>query len=134
MLKQRLAVSAMLLAAVAFVGCSSNGSSSSSSSTSASDNPPPATQPSKPIPPDSPFAKIKEGMDREQVVATIGQPTSWNSYITGKSFIPFHYGSDNSRMVAHYKGIGTITFTQNSAFTSGYSVMSVDYDPAEPGY
>jgi hypothetical protein len=73
-------------------------------------------------------------MGMSEVYATIGQPTSTHGYITGKSFIPFHYGSDNSRQVAHYKGVGTITFSQNSAFSSGYSVISIDYDPNEPGF
>jgi hypothetical protein len=135
--RQRITASAMLLAAVAFSGCSSSGSSSSTSSSApqqTADAPAPATQPSRPIPPDSPFAKVHEGEGSDEVFATIGQPTSMSSYITGKSFIPFHYGGDNSRMLAHYKGIGSITFSQNSAFSSGYSVMEIDYDPTDPGY
>ena len=94
------------------------------------------TEPAKrPIPSDSPFAKIKEGMGFQEVYATIGPPTSEDRYITGKAFIPFHsWAGDNHRMTAHYKGIGTITFSNNSAFTSGMSVMSIDYDPAEPGF
>lgn len=112
-------------------GCASNGSSSSGSST-----PPVAeTQAVKrPIPPNSPFARIKEGMGSDEVFATIGQPTSQSSYITGKGFIPFHYGGDNARMTAHYKGEGTITFSQDHAFTSRMSVISIDYDPDEPGF
>ena len=112
------------------VGCRSSGSSSSDSSSEQ-----PTTQvASVPIPPDSPFAKIKTGMNVKEVYDTIGQPTDTNSFMTGKSFIPFHYGGDNARMVARYKGIGTITFSQNSSFTSDMSVISIDYDPTETGY
>lgn len=107
-------------------GCSSNNSPAPTSVAAA-----PTT---RPIPPDSPFAKIKEGMGSDEVFATIGQPTSQTAYATGKAWIPFHYGGDNTRMTAHYKGIGTITFSQNHAFTSQMSVMSVDYDPEEPGF
>jgi hypothetical protein len=89
---------------------------------------------SAPIPPDSPFAKVKVGMGSDEVFATIGQPTSMTSYATGKAWIPFHYGGDNARSVAHYKGIGSITFSQNHAFTSGMSVMRIDYDPSDPGF
>jgi len=73
-------------------------------------------------------------MSFNEVVATIGQPTTTNSYITGKGFIPFHYGGDNSRIAAHYKGVGVITFSQNNAFSSGMSVIDINYDPNEPGF
>ena len=120
--------------AVSFVliltGCHSSGDSSTSSSSEAANQ---AVK--RPIPPDSPFARIKEGMGYDEVVATIGQPTSPpHTYMTGKSFIPFHYGGDNSRMAAHYKGLGIIVFSQDHDFTTRHSVMSIDYDPDEPGY
>lgn len=73
-------------------------------------------------------------MGSDEVYATIGPPTSQNSYITGKGFIPFHYGGDNARMTARYKGVGTITFSQDHSFTSHMSVISIDYDPDEPGF
>ena len=131
---RRLAGSlALLCLAAFFAGCHSS-SSSSDSSDSASNAP--ATQPSaRPIPPDSIFAKVHMGEERDQVFADIGQPTSMNTYITGKAFIPFHYsGSDESRLAAHYKGVGIITFGNDSAYTSGYSVVDIQYDPNEPGY
>ena len=112
------------------VGCGSKSSDSTPAAQSVAE-----TEPAKrPIPADSPFAKIKEGMGSDEVFATIGQPTSMSAYATGKAFIPFHYGGDNSRMLARYKGIGTITFSQNHAFTSSMSVISIDYDPDEPGF
>jgi hypothetical protein len=103
---------------------------------------PPATQPTTqaeapkiPIPPDSPLAKIKEGMGYDEVVAAIGQPTTPPYYYqTGKAWIPFHYGGDNYRLRAHWKGQGSITFSSNGSFTSGSSVMEVDYDPNDKGF
>ena len=113
-----------------FAGCQSGGSSDTSSTVTAT------TQPAVlPIPPDSVFAKIKVGMSQEEVFATIGQPTSTDHYQTGKAFIPFHYsGSDDVRMGAHYKSVGIVTFGNDSAYTSGYSVVDITYNPNEPGY
>ena len=126
----------MLLATGLYAGCSSGGSSSSSSSDNSSSSSTAAAAPStQPIPPDSIFAKVKMGEERDQVYATIGQPTSFNTYQTGKAFIPFHYGGgDDVRMSAHYKGVGVITFANDSAYTSGWSVEDIHYDPSEPGY
>ena len=111
------------------VGCHNSSSSDSSKQAVAE------SQPAKvPIPSDSPLAKIKEGMSPEEVTSLIGQPTSRGAYVTGKAFIPFHYGGDNSRQIFRYKGMGTIIFSQNSSFSSGYSVMEVNYDPNERGF
>ena len=135
MLKRSLASLFVIIALGSFIGCSSSGSSDTTSSSSSSSSTPAATQPAIPIPPDSPFARVKIGEDMQQVYADIGRPTSENHYMTGKSFIPFHFsGSDDHRMAARYKGIGTITFSNDSAYSSGMSVISVDYDPKETGY
>jgi len=94
----------VVLAPLTFaIVCASSGSSSSSSSSSSE---PPTTQKAKaPIPPDSIFAKVKEGMSFNEVVATIGQPTTTNSYITARLY-SFPLRGDNSRIAAHYKGVG----------------------------
>jgi hypothetical protein len=115
-----------------FIGC---GSSNNSSSTQASNSTPPSAA-TRPIPPDSIFAKVKMGEERDEVFRDIGQPTSMGApYQTGKAWIPFHYGGgDDMRMAAHYKGVGIITFGNDSAYTSGYSVVDVTYDPSDPGY
>ena len=115
-----------------FIGC---GSSNSSSSTQASNSTPPSAA-TRPIPSDSIFAKVKMGEERDEVFRDIGQPTSMGApYQTGKAWIPFHYGGgDDMRMAAHYKGVGIITFGNDSAYTSGYSVVDVTYDPSDPGY
>lgn len=114
-------------------GCKSGGSSAKSEPEK--EEPVAATKPSIPIPADSPFAKIKVGMDKDEVFAKIGPPAAMNHYQTGKAWIPFHFsGSDNYHMVARYKGQGTITFSNDSAYSSGMSVIEIDYDPSELGY
>lgn len=126
-----LALFGLALSVCVLAGCSSGGSSSAAAEPEKQE----PEKPKIPVPPDSPFAKVKIGMYKDEVVATIGQPTNWGSYITGKAWIPFHFsGSDTHRLVARYKGIGTLTFANDSAYTSGMSVISIDYDPTEPGY
>ena len=120
------------LTVAALVGCKNN-------SSQASAKPEPeeavATKPSIPIPADSPFAKVKVGMGKDEVYTLIGRPTNENVYQTGKAWIPFHFsGSDNYRTAAHYKGMGIITFSNDSGYSSGMNVLSVDYDPTEPGF
>jgi hypothetical protein len=113
-------------------GCSHNSSSSSSE---------PAKQETAdsqpvlhPAPADSPLAKIKEGMTPEEVSALIGRPDAVGGYVTGKAFIPFHYGGDTHRTIYRYKGQGTIIFSANGRYSGGgMGVMSVDYDPNETG-
>jgi len=128
MRKTLIGLLSVAVAVCVMAGCSSSGSSSA-------EKPEAATKPSVPIPPDSPFAKVKIGMDKDEVFAKLGQPNNVSTYQTGKAWIPFHFsGSDNYHMVARYKGIGTITFSNDSAYSSGMSVISIDYDPTEPGY
>ena len=134
MLKRSLASLFVVTSLGMFIGCSSSGSSDTSSSSSSTTQAA-ASQPAIPIPPDSPFARVKVGEDLQQVFADIGHPTSQYSYITGKSFIPFHFsGSDDHRMDAHYKGMGVITFSNDSAYSSGMSVLEIDYNPKETGF
>lgn len=79
------------------------------------------------IPPGSPFAKISIGMSEKHVLDLIGPPTDTNHYITGKSFIPFYFGSDRTRSEALYKGMGRITYASGK-------VYRIVYDPHEKGY
>jgi hypothetical protein len=122
---------ALLASLSFFAGCHSGGGDSATTESS------PATEPAAmAIPPDSIFAKVKVGEERDQVFAAIGQPNSISApYQTGKAYIPFHYGGgDDMRIAAHYKGVGIITFGNDSAYTSGYSVVNIAYDPNEACY
>src|SRR5512140_2707823 len=80
------------------------------------------------IPANSPFAKVKMGMQRAQVDDLIGQPTSTRVFPSGKAFIPFYYGPDTVRTGAFYKGLGRIVFS------GAHIVVEIEYDPTEDGY
>ena len=80
-----------------------------------------------PIPPDSPFAKIREGMGQGQVMDILGPPKDQEAYTTGKQWIPFYFGSDVVRTVYYYKGLGQIHFNRGR-------VIEIMYDPKEDGY
>ena len=80
------------------------------------------------IPANSPFAKIKTGMQQAQVEDLIGQPTSTRAFPSGKGFIPFYYGPDTVRTGAFYKGLGRVVFS------GAHQVVEIEYDPTEDGY
>jgi hypothetical protein len=135
MWKRFVLTSAVVTSLYFLAGCGGGGDSQPSSSDTTQPAVADAPPPSVPIPPDSVFAKVHVGEEQSEVFATIGAPTSIETYQTGKAWIPFHYsGSDDIRQRAHYKGIGTITFSNDSAYSGGYNVLSVDYDPNERGY
>lgn len=52
--------------------------------------------------------------------------------MTGKAWIPFHFGSDNSRQECNYKGQGRLIFS-NQANGSAY-LPKIVYDANESGY
>lgn len=93
---------------------------------------PPAVQ--QPIPPDSPWAKVKPGMTTQQVMNLLGVPTDQTSYATGKAWIPYYFGDDVRRTAFFYKGQGHVVFTGGNVFGGGGGeVVSVVYDPNESG-
>lgn len=116
----------LLLPLCMAVGCASGGSAGGKAAEAE-----PAAQP---VPPDSPFAKVKLGMDSEECFAAIGRPTSQKTYQTGKAWIPFRIGGDNYRTSCRYKGQGVLTFKQDSPFSSSMVLLEIWYDPAETGY
>jgi hypothetical protein len=128
-----LITSVALLAPAALIGCKSSGSSPTTqeATTQASQE---GDKVYPPAPAGTPFAKIQTGMDQAQVTSLIGQPTDINVYVTGKAFIPFYYGGDTHRTMYHYKGQGRIIFSPDSRFTSGQSVIAIEYDPTETGF
>ena len=86
------------------------------------------TQSSQAIPSGSLFVKIKNGMGEMQVKDLIGLPSDIHTGTTGKSWIPFYYGSDRTRTIYYYKGEGRIFFSGNGR------VMKIVYDSSEDGY
>ena len=82
--------------------------------------------------PGSPFSKLEIGMSQSQVNDLIGSGRECGSYVTGKAFIPFHWGSDNARTECNYKGAGRLIFSQQ-ANGSAYLLKIVN-DTSEDGY
>lgn len=79
------------------------------------------------------LAKVEEGMNPGQVSAILGEPTSRQTYQTGKAWIPFYWGSDTHRTDWKYKGTGRVVFGTNR-WSGNQKVIRVDYDPQEDGY
>lgn len=71
--------------------------------------------------PGSKFSQLKIGMSVQQVINLIGQPSDQGSYVTGKAFIPFYFGSDRSRYEAVYKGQGRLIFATSAGWGWGSS-------------
>ena len=80
------------------------------------------------------FTKLRIGMSRQQAIDIAGSPTDQGAYITGKSWIPFYYGSDRARWEMAYKGKGRLIFSQNAGFgTDFYLTWIIHYDK-DTGY
>lgn len=77
---------------------------------------------------------IKEGMSMQEVVDLVGEPTSSTSHITGKTFNPFYYGTDHTRLIYLYKGKGRVFFSQRALYSNSWRVMEVQIDSSELGY
>ncbi|MFM2069130.1 MAG: hypothetical protein RLZZ584_4039 [Pseudomonadota bacterium] len=69
--------------------------------------------------PGSKFGKLQIGMTATSVVAQLGQPSDQGSYITGKAFIPFYFGSDKYRYEVVYKGQGRLIFASSATYSFG---------------
>ena len=80
----------------------------------------------------SPFGKLEIGMSQTQVNDLIGPAKECGAYVTGKAWIPFHFGSDNSRVECNYKGHGRLIFS-NQANGAVY-LLKIVYDANESGY
>lgn len=81
------------------------------------------------------LAEIKVGMSMQEVDVLAGSPTSTNSHITGKAFIPFNFsGKDAHRTIYYYKGQGRVVFSNQSAYSGTYRVSDVILNSQEPGY
>ena len=87
-----------------------------------------------PPPASSPMAKVQPGMTEPQVAAILGVPDDSKAYITGKAFIPWYFGPDQSRFACYYKGKGRVIFSGGNQWGAGRGkVVQVEYDPSEDG-
>ena len=88
----------------------------------------------KPVP-GTCFTRLQIGMPIQQVMATCGPPTDQGSYLTGKAFIPFYFGSDRFRYELAYKAQGRLIFAGGSiADLSGAHLIWVIYSATDSGY
>ena len=85
------------------------------------------------VPSGSKLAQVKAGMSPEEVQRILGEPTSRNAYVTGKAFIPFYFGPDQTRTGWFYKGLGRVVFSGSGGFGTASRVQRVEYDPNEDG-
>ncbi len=83
------------------------------------------------VPPNSPLAKIKLGMNDNDVRKILGEPDNSNAYMTGKAFIPYYYGSDTARSDWMYKGVGRVVFSRNR-YSGALKVIRLIHNPDEP--
>ena len=68
--------------------------------------------------PKSKFAKLQIGMTPEEVEKLIGKADETDTHMTGKAFIPFHFGGDKRRLQAFYKREGQLTYSNTNNFVS----------------
>jgi len=81
-------------------------------------------------PPGSPLSKVKLGMNDSEVRKILGNPDNQNNYVTGKSWIPYYYGTDTSRTEWMYKGMGRVVYSRNR-YSGTLKVIRILYDPNE---
>jgi hypothetical protein len=107
------------------------GTSACSTQTAKSDSPAAAVSG---VPASSPLAKVRLGMNKSEVRKVLGSPDDENSYMTGKAFIPFYFGTDSRRASWYYKGMGRVVFADGNVFGGGTpEVIRLDHDPSESG-
>jgi hypothetical protein len=84
--------------------------------------------------PGTKFTQLKIGMSLKQVVDLVGAPTDQGSYMTGKAWIPFNFGSDRYRHEVVYKGQGRLIFAGAAGFDSSAHLIWIIHSAAELGY
>lgn len=77
------------------------------------------------------FANIKQEMLADEVIAAIGAPDHVSSESTGKTAIPFYFGSDTRRVSWSYAGAGFVVFSRN-AYTGVLRVVETKEDVNAP--
>ena len=84
--------------------------------------------------PGSKFTQLQIGMSAKQVTDIVGQPTDQGTYVTGKAFIPFFFGSDRYRHELVYKGWGRLIFAGSAGFDSNSHLIWIIHSANETGY
>jgi hypothetical protein len=83
--------------------------------------------------PGSKFGQLQIGMSWGQVQGLLGVPSDQGSYITGKAFIPFFFGSDRYRHELVYKGQGRLVFAGSAGFDMNAHLIWIIHSANETG-
>jgi hypothetical protein len=79
----------------------------------------------------SKFAKLKIGMELNEVSQLIGAANTMNSHETGKRWIPFYFGNDTRRVQLDYNGEGCLFFTGGNVYGGGGNeLVKIIADPS----
>lgn len=81
----------------------------------------------------SKFDQLKMGMSIQQVVQRLGEPNEFTTYMTGKAFIPYYFGSDTSRREMVYANQGRLVFAHEGGFSGTFHLIWIIYDKDQPG-
>ncbi|MDE2079769.1 MAG: hypothetical protein KGI90_00320 [Burkholderiales bacterium] len=81
--------------------------------------------------PGSKFTQLQIGMSAAKAMKLLGQPDDQGSYITGKAFIPFFFGSDRYRYELVYKGQGRLIFAGASGFDGSQHLIWIIHSANE---
>lgn len=84
--------------------------------------------------PHSKFKQLRIGMSLRRVTDLIGRPTDEGSYVTGKAWIPFYFGSDTARTELVYKNEGRLIFATSAGFSTGQHLIWIINNAHEGGY
>lgn len=82
----------------------------------------------------SQFVRLQIGMSMRQVTDLIGRPNDMGSYVTGKAWIPFYYGSDRYRYELLYRGQGRLIFASSNVGDPSAHLISIIHNAQESGY
>nr|WP_319395702.1 hypothetical protein [uncultured Desulfobacter sp.] len=82
----------------------------------------------------SKFNKLEIGMGSKEVMDITGPPTDQATYISGKAFIPFYFGSGQSQACFYYKNMGRLVFASDAGFGGNMFLVGIEYDAGERGY
>lgn len=84
--------------------------------------------------PGSKFGQLKIGMTAKQAMDIVGQPTDQGTYLTGKAWIPFYFGSDRYRYEMAYKGQGRLIFAGSAGFDFNSHLIWIIHAANDTGY
>jgi len=83
--------------------------------------------------PGSKFDQLKMGMSIQEVVQRLGEPNEFTTYMTGKAFIPYYFGSDQSRREMVYANQGRLVFAHEGGLSTTFHLIWIIYDKEQPG-